>query len=88
MLKSVFSKSNSKKGSTSFQNTIKLFFTNKGIIANNSITTEEKGVFKNNPKETTEVFNNFYVYIAETTYEKRPSSIGNPSSLSQDRGTV
>ena len=88
MLKSVFSKSNSKKGSKSFQNTIKPFFTNKGIIANNSITAEEKGVFKSNTKETTEVFNNFYVYIAETTYGKRPSSMGNPNSLSQDRATV
>ena len=49
-------KSNSKKGSKSFWNAIKPFFTNRGIITNDGITLKENGVLKNDPKETTEVF--------------------------------
>ena len=66
----------------------KSFFTNRGIIANDSITLEENGVLKNDPKERVEVFNNFYVYTLETTSGKRPYSIDNPYSPSQDRATV
>ena len=64
------------------------FFTNRGIITNDGITLEENRVLKNDPKETTEVFNNYHMNIVETTSEKRPSSIGNPNSQSQDRATV
>ena len=73
-------KSNSKKGSKSFWNAIKPFFTNRGIIANDSPTLEENGDLKNNPKETTEVFSNYYVNIVETTSGKRPFSMGNSNS--------
>ena len=66
----------------------KPFFTNRGIIANDSITLEENGVLKNDPKERVEVFNNFYVYTLETTSGIRPYSIDNPYSPSQDRATV
>ena len=41
----VFSKSNSKKGSISFWNEMKPFFTNTGIITD-SIALEENGVLK------------------------------------------
>ena len=58
-----------------FWNTIKLLFT--GIITNASIALEENGIFKNNLKETTEVFNNYYINILETTSGKRPSSVDN-----------
>ena len=51
MLKSAFSKGNSKKGSKSYWNAIKLFFTNRGIITNDSITLEENGILKNDPTE-------------------------------------
>ena len=53
MLKNVFLKSSSKKGSKSFCNAIKPLFTNRGIITNDSINIEENGVLKNYPKETT-----------------------------------
>ena len=43
-LKSVFSKSNRKKGSISFWNAIKLFFINRGTTTNDSITLVENGV--------------------------------------------
>ena len=62
-------------GSKLFWNTIKLLFT--GIITNASITLEENGIFKNDLKETTEVFNNYYINILETTSGKRPSSVDN-----------
>ena len=58
-----------------FWNTIKLLFT--GIITNASITLEENGIFKNDLKEKTEVFNNYYINILETTSGKRPSSVDN-----------
>ena len=51
MLKNVFSKINSKKGSKSFWNAIKSFFTNRGIINNDSITLEENRVLNNDPKK-------------------------------------
>ena len=62
-------------GSKLFWNTINLLFT--GIITNASIALEENGIFKNNLKETTEVFNNYYINILETTSGKRPSSVDN-----------
>ena len=62
-------------GSKLFWNTIKLLFT--GIITNASITLEENGIFKNDLKEKTEVFNNYYINILETTSGKRPSSVDN-----------
>ena len=55
------------------------FFTNRGIITNDSITLEENRVLKKDPKETTEVFNK-YVNLVETTAGKQSSSMGNPNS--------
>ena len=52
------------------------------------IPFEENGVLKNDPEETTEVFNNCYINIVETSSAKRPSSIGNPNSQCQDRTSV
>ena len=46
--------------SKSFWNVIKPFFTKRGIITNDSMTLEENSVHKNDPKETTEVFNNYW----------------------------
>ena len=66
-----FRKVTAKKGSKSFWNAIKPFFTNRGIITNDNITLEENGVLKNDPKETTEAFTNYYVNIVETTSGKR-----------------
>ena len=86
--KAYFRKVTVKKGDKLFWNEIKPFFTNRRIITNDSITLEENGVLKNDPTETTEVFNNYYVNIVETTSGKRPSSIANPNSQCQDRGTV
>ena len=88
MLKKLFSNSNSKKSGKSFWNAIKPFFTNRGIIANDSITFEENVVLKNDPKEATEVFNNSYINIVETTSGKWPSSIGSHNSQYQDRATI
>ena len=65
--KAYFREITAKKGSKSFWNAIKPFFTNREIITNDSITLEENGVLKNDPKETTEVFNNYYTNIVETT---------------------
>ena len=39
----------------------------------------------NDPKETTEFFQNYYINFVETSSGKRPSSIGNPSFECQDR---
>ena len=86
--KAYFRKVTAKKCNKSFWNAIKPFFTNRGIITNDSITLEEKGVLKNDPKETAKVFNKYYINVVETTFEKRPSSFGNPNSQSQDRATV
>ena len=77
-----------KKGSKSLCDTIKPFFTNTGIVTNDSTTLEENGVLKIDPRKTTEVFNNYYINIVEAPSGKRPSSIGNPNSQSQDRATV
>ena len=52
---------------------MKPFFTNRGIITNDNITLGEYGVLKNNPKQTTEAFNNYYINIVGTTSGKRPS---------------
>ena len=61
MLRSAFSKGNSKKGSKSNWNVIKPFLTNSRIKTNDSIILEENVILKN------EFFNNHYV---ETTSEK------------------
>ena len=50
--KAYFRKVTGKKGSKSFWNAIKSFFTNRGTITNDSIALEENGVLKNGPKET------------------------------------
>ena len=68
--KACFRKVTAKNGNKSFRNAIKPFFTNRGIITNNSITFEENKVLKNDPKETTEVFNNCCINIADTTSGK------------------
>ena len=86
--KAHFQKVTAKKGSQSFWDAIKPFFTNRGIITNDSIIPEENGVFKSDPKETTKVFNNYYINIVETTSGKQPSSTGNPNFQCQDRATV
>ena len=86
--KAYFRKVTAKKGNKSFWNGIKLFFANTGIITNDSITFEENGVLKNDSTETTEVFNNYYINIVETTSGKRPSSIASPNYQWQDRATV
>ena len=75
-----FRKVTAKKGSKLFWNVIKPFFTNREIITNDSITLKENGVLKNDPKETIEVFNSYYVNIVETTSGKRPFSIGDLNS--------
>ena len=62
-----FRKVRAKKGIKLFWNAIKLFVANRGIITNVSITLEENGVLKSDPKETTEVFNNYDINIVETT---------------------
>ena len=59
---------------------MKPFFTNRGIIANDSITLEE------DPKETTPVFNNFYTNIVEIKYCRDYKYCIN--SQSQVRATV
>ena len=59
-----------KKGSKSFWNAMKPFFTNREIITNDNIIHEENGVLKNGPKETAEVFNNYYINIVEITSGK------------------
>ena len=72
--KGYFSKVTAKNGSQLFSSAIKLF-RNREIITNDSIATEEHGILKNDPKETTELFNNFYVNVVETTTEKRKSDL-------------
>lgn len=67
---------------------MKPFFTNRAIIINDSITLEENEVLKNDPTETTEVFNKCSINIVETTSGKRPSSIGNRNFQCQGRATV
>ena len=86
--KAYFRKVRAKKGSKLFWNAIKPFVANRGIITNVSITLEENRVLKSDPKETTEVFNNYYINIVETTSGKRHSSIGNTNSQCQDRAIV
>ena len=53
-----------------------------------SLLLKKNGVFKNDPKETIEVFNNYHINVVETTSGKRLSSIRNSNSQSQDRATV
>ena len=52
------------------------------------IPFEENGVLKGDPEETTEVFNNCYINMVETSAAKRPSTIGNPNSQCQDKTNV
>ena len=40
------------------------------MITKDSITLEENGDLKNDPKETTEVFNNDYINTAQTISRK------------------
>ena len=49
--KASFRKVTARKGSKSFRNAINPFFTNRGIITKDSITLEQNGVLKNNPKK-------------------------------------
>ena len=70
--KAYFRKTIAKKGSKSFWNAIKPFFTNRRMITNDSITLEENGVLKNDPKETTEAFINYFINIVEITSGKQP----------------
>ena len=77
--KSIFSKSNCKKGNKSFWNAIKPFCNNRC-----GITLEENGVLKKRPEKTAEVVNNDYKNIVETISRK----IGNPNSKSQDRAAI
>ena len=57
-------------------------------MTDNSIILEENGVLENDPKETTEVFNDYCINIVETTSGKRSSSIGNPNFQCRDRATL
>ena len=77
-----------KKGRIFFWNAIKHFSTNLWWINNDSITPEEKKVFKNEPKETTKVFDNSYTNIEETTFGNRTSSIGGSNFQYRDRATI
>ena len=85
---SVFQKVTAKKGSKLFWNTSKPFFTNREIITNDSIILEENWVLKNNRKEKTEIFDNYYTNTAETTSGKQPSAITNPNSECQYKAIV
>lgn len=58
--KGYFSKVTAKNGSQLFSSANK-FFRNREIITNDSIATEEYGILKNDPKETTEVVNKYYM---------------------------
>ena len=58
-----FRKVTEKQGSKSFCNAIKLLFSNRAMVYNDSITLEENGVLKNDPKETAKVFSNYYINI-------------------------
>ena len=64
------------------------FFTIRGIITNDNITLEEIGVLEYDPKETTEVFNNYHIKTVKSTFGKQPSAIVNPNSQCQDITTV
>ena len=80
--------SNKKEGSKTFWNAMKPLFTYRGTITNDNIALEENVVLKNDLKETTEFFNNYYINIVETISGKQPSSISNPNSQHEGRDTV
>ena len=80
--------SNKKRGSKTFWNAMKPLFAYRGTITNDNIALEENVVLKNELKETTEFFNNYYINIVEITSGKQPSSISNPNSQHEGRDTV
>ena len=66
--KACFRKATAKKGSKSFWNTVRPFFTNRGIITNDSITLKGNRVLNNGTKEINEVFNNYYINIVSSRH--------------------
>ena len=71
-----------------FWNTIKPFMTNKVKINSNKIILEEREKVISNTEGLVEIFNNYYINIAETTLGYPPRSNGNPNDSSNDRDTV
>ena len=56
--------------SSTFYPTIKPFLSNKGMKSNNSIILCENDKIVNDPKEVTEIFNNFFVNVAKDIGDK------------------
>jgi hypothetical protein len=56
--------------SSTFYPTINPFISNKGMKSNNSIILCENDKIVNDPKEMTEIFNNFFVNVAKDIGDK------------------
>ena len=65
--------------SSTFYPTIKPFLSNKGMKSNNSIILCENDNIVNDPKEVTEIFNNFFVNVAKDIGDKNIKIDKNPS---------
>ena len=75
---------NSQVNNKSFWRKIKPFLSFKGTDDNHDIILEENGNLIEDNKELSEIFNNFYVNIIESTTGKKPMASNPPSYCSQD----
>ena len=65
--------------SSTFYPTIKPFLSNKGMKSNSSILLCENDKIVNDPKEVSEIFNNFFVNVAKDIGDKNIKIDKNPS---------
>ena len=75
---------NGQVNNKSFWRTIKPFLSSKGTHDNHDIILEENGNLIKDNKELSEIFNNFYVNIVESTTGKKPMASNLPSNCSHD----
>ena len=71
-----------------FQNTVKPFLTNKGLLTNETVAIENQGKSVTDKSKLGNLFHSHYVNIAEKTLGCQPEIEGNPESKTNDIATV
>ena len=67
-------------GSKTFWSTVKPFFSSKGFIHNNDITTEINNKIIEDKSELAKTFNSHYINIVKSTTGKHPTKLGTLAS--------
>ena len=71
-----------------FWNLVKPFLSNKGGLASSDISLVRNDTIVTDDQELTEIFNNHYVNIVESSSGKKPVSLAKDTGISDDRQIV